>query len=304
MYDIIIPTASKDASFLHLVFEYIRKNLKEADLIYVITNRSCFNIIQKCDLNHFNVVLLDENELIPNLSFMRVQQILLSQDVHIRVGWYFQQFLKMAFALTKYAKDYYLTWDSDTLPLNHISFFDDNKRPLFTMKAEFNQPYFDTIQKLLGFGKLASFSFIAEHMMFSCNIMKELINRIDSSNSKGSDWVEKILFACDDLQEPCFSEFETYGTYVWKYYPNMYGTQKLNTFRSAGIIKGRHIDSYCLERMALDLDTASFELFDKPPLQYRFDYYTHIWRQRFHQLKGRSIRSIYKLIMNRLRRNQ
>lgn len=302
MYDIIIPTASKDASFIRLVFEYIRKNLKEADIIYVITNRSCFNKIQKYDLKHYNVILLDENELIQSLSFERIQKILLSQDVHIRVGWYFQQFLKMAFALTKYAKDYYLTWDSDTLPLNHISFFDDKERPLFTMKAEFNQPYFDTLQKLLGFGKLAPFSFIAEHMIFNSNIMKELINRIETNNSKGSDWVEKILFACADLQEPCFSEFETYGTYVWKLHPNMYGVQKLNTFRSAGIIKGRHIDSYCLERMALDLDTASFELFDKPPFQYRFDYYAHIWRQRFRQLKGRSIRSTYNLILNWLRR--
>ena len=303
MYDIIIPTASKDVGFIHLVFEYIRKNLKEADIIYVITNRSCFNKIQKYDLKHFNVILLDENELIQSLSFERIQKILLSQDVHIRVGWYFQQFLKMAFALTKYSKDYYLTWDSDTLPLNHISFFDDKERPLFTMKAEFNQPYFDTLQKLLGFGKLAPFSFIAEHMMFNSNIMKELINRIETNNSKGSDWVEKILFACTDLQEPCFSEFETYGSYVWKFHPNMYGVQKLNTFRSAGIIKGRHIDSYCLERMALDLDTASFELFDKPPFQYRFDYYAHIWRQRFRQLKGRSIRSTYNLILNWLRRN-
>lgn len=301
-YDIIIPVAKKDISFVPRVIQYIRKNLPEADIVYIITNRTCFEYFNKKNIKRLGTVLIDENEMLPHLNFRRINKILLDSDVHVRAGWYFQQFLKMAFAKTQYARKYYLSWDADTLPLNHILFFEGGK-PLFTKKNEYNKPYFDTLQKLLGLGKIADFSFIAEHMMFDRDIVIELLNKIEQCDVIGSDWIDKILNACDDLENPCFSEFETYGTYVLSNYPDMYGYQKLNTFRAAGIIKGRHIDDYRLERMSLDLDTASFEVFDKPLFPYGFEYYKDIWQHRYRQLKGRSIINIvcwlYKRIKNK-----
>lgn len=299
-YDIIIPVAKKDISFVPRVIQYIRKNLSEADTVYIITSKNCFNYFNKKNIKQLGAVLVDENEMLFNLNFKRIYKILLDNDVHVRAGWYFQQFLKMGFAKTQYAKKYYLSWDADTLPLNHINFFEDGK-PLFTMKYEYNKPYFDTLEKILDLHKIADFSFIAEHMMFDKDIMIELLRKIEQCSVPGTDWIEKILNACEDLENPCFSEFETYGTYVMTYYPDMYGYNKLNTFRAAGIIMGRHIDDYRLERMSLDLDTASFEVFDKPLFPYRFEYYKDIWLHRYKQLKGRSIKNIICFLIKKLK---
>ena len=300
-YDIIIPVAKKDIGFVHRVLQYIRKNLIDAETVYLITNESCFSVLRKNGVEQFGAVLINENKMLSGLSFGRIQKSLLSRDVHIRVGWYFQQFLKMGFAKTSYAKQYYLSWDSDTIPLNNISFFKDGK-PLFTMKQEYNKPYFDTLKKILNLEKSVDFSFIAEHMMFNKDIMNEMLNKINLSKVYGQDWIEKILNACDNLENPCFSEFETYGTYVWNYYPEMYGLHKLNTFRAAGIIKGRYIDDYNLSRMALDLDTASFELFDKPLFPYNIPFYMDVWSRRWQQIKTRSYVESIRFIYRRLKK--
>lgn len=119
----------------------------------------------------------------------------------------------------------------------------------------------------MGFGKLVDFSFIAEHMMFNVSIVKEMLETIaKEKKSNGETWVEKIMLACDfsDKRGNLFSEFETYGNYCIKYHPELYGTRQLNTFRAAGLISGRHITKKSLERLALDVSIASFELQDAP----------------------------------------
>lgn len=298
-YDIIIPVAKKEVGFIPKVLVYIRKNLPEVDTIFLITNKDCFYYLERKKIGEYGASLIDENNMLPNLSFKRVYQNLLSRDVHIRAGWYFQQFLKLGFAQTKYAKKYYMSWDADTLPLNHIDFF-KGEQPLFAKKNEYNEPYFVTLHKILGLNKVADFSFIAEHMMFNKDIVNEMLNKISECTVEGNDWVDKILNACDNLMYPCFSEFETYGTYVLTNYPNMYGYHKLNTFRSAGIIKGRHIDDYRLNKMALDIDIASFELFDKPIFPYSYSYYIHIWHRRWNQMKNRSFKRLLSFVIGKL----
>ncbi|MEI3192244.1 MAG: DUF6492 family protein [Lachnospiraceae bacterium] len=56
-----------------------------------------------------------------------------------RSGWYFQQFLKFGYAQVC-EDEYYIVWDSDTVPLHPISHFQDGK-PVFTKKEEMEPPY-------------------------------------------------------------------------------------------------------------------------------------------------------------------
>ena len=266
-FDVLIPVASKDTSFVKNVVTYINKFIMGCDNIYIVTNKKNFGRLSH--LHKFtNVVLLDENELVPELNFGIVHECMKKKGERRPncVGWYFQQLLKFAFSKSKWAKEYYLTWDADTLPLNSISFFDDGQ-PLFTKKIENHEPYFITMNRILGFGKLVDYSFIAEHMMFKVSVVKEMLVAItDFSKSDGDTWVEKIMLACDfsDKRGSLFSEFETYGNYCIKYHPELYGTRQLNTFRAAGLISGRHITKKSLERLALDVSIASFEPQDAP----------------------------------------
>ncbi len=257
------------------------------DKIYVITSLVNFRNLET-SISKYNIVLLDENNMCPGLSYTSVDKIMKSKGVYTRTGWHFQQFLKMGFALSKFAGEYYLSWDADTLALSSISFFDKEEKPLFTMKKEFHKPYFDTMRKLIGLYKTADFSFIAEHMMFKTSYMKELLSAIEHSNNQGNSWYEKILNASVDLLYPGFSEFETYGTYVLVNHPGSYGTQLLSTFRGAGMIKGRWIDDKSIEQLAYDFDTASFEMFSNPPFPYNLPNIKATWKRRWTQVINRN----------------
>lgn len=265
-YDVLIPVAKKDTSFVSNVVTYINRYLIGCENIYIVTNQDNFKRLHALTGKETNVILLDENALMPELNFGIVAECMKKKGAgkEDRVGWYFQQLLKFAFAKSQYAKEYYLTWDADTIPLTPISFF-DGETPLFTKKIEHHKPYFVTLNRILGFGKLVDFSFIAEHMIFKVPIVKEMLDAIVAyPTSEGNNWVEKIMFACHFApgQGPYFSEFETFGNYCTKYHPSLYQTRQLNMFRSAGMIRGRHINEKLLNRLAFDLNVASFEPFD------------------------------------------
>jgi hypothetical protein len=211
-------------------------------------------------------IIIDENELVEGLTYDTIRKTLVKHNSNQRVGWYFQQFLKMGFALSKYVEnDYYLSWDSDTLPLKPIEMFDYDEHPFFTMKSEYHQPYFNSLNRLLGIGKTNKKSYIAEHMLFNKNIMKELLYTIEKSNISGERWYEKIINSMD-FNEPCgFSEFETYGTFCLHNYPSLYRERELSCFRYGGFIQGRLISRKVLEKLSFDISIVTFEPYHNPP---------------------------------------
>lgn len=149
-YDVIIPIATKDAFFIHRTIKYILMNLKEAGFIYIISNRKNFKFLKTVVKKNTHIVLLDENELLEGLTFQSVKEVLLKYNAGQMTGWYFQQFLKLGFAKSKYAKTYYLSWDADTIPLGSICFEQDGKL-VFDVKKEFHKPYFVPLQKNIAF---------------------------------------------------------------------------------------------------------------------------------------------------------
>lgn len=263
-FDVIIPVAKKDLCFIRWVVKYVRMNIIGLSYIYIITNKKNIHYLKNI-LDDDKIKILDEDSIASGLTFNGVMECLLEKDENLKslTGWYFQQFLKYAFALSNYSNEYYLSWDADTLPLNKIHFFEAGK-PLFTKKIEYHEPYFHTMKKLLGYGRLVDFSFIAEHMLFNRVIVRDLIKQVTSSNVKGTNWMEKIINGCnfEEKSRNLFSEFETYGNFCKKKYPNFYGLQQLNTFRSAGMIRGRFISENILKKLAIDVDIASFEIRD------------------------------------------
>lgn len=118
--DLVICVAYKNCFFLKKNIPFINKNLSP-EHIYVITKFSNFSLLEGIA---DNLKLLDENALIGGLSYAAVRKVLKSHLGINLVGWYFQQFLKMGFALTSFAKEEYLVWDADTIPLNHVDFKD------------------------------------------------------------------------------------------------------------------------------------------------------------------------------------
>ena len=126
-------------------------------------------------------------------------------------------------------------------------------------------PYFATINRLFN-GEVQRFdtkvSFIAEHMIFDCSIVKEIITKIQKNSLLiGNSWWEKILRAIDpaDLIGSGFSEFETYGNYVFKFHPDLVKLRSLRTLRQGAYFLGNSPSCEQLDWAGNGFDIVSIE---------------------------------------------
>ncbi len=71
-YDVIIPMAFNELMFIDKALPYIEQNLIDADKIYLITNKRYFGKLEKLTRRHPRYVILDENELVPGMTFSSV----------------------------------------------------------------------------------------------------------------------------------------------------------------------------------------------------------------------------------------
>ena len=302
MYDIIIPVGEKDVSFVPRVVNLITRCLSGVEHIYILTNQKYIVGISRKLRAYSQCVVLDENNLIEGLSFEGVKNLISRHaPQHVSItGWYFQQFLKLGFALSKYCKVYYLSWDADTLPLAPIVFFESD-HILYNPKSENHVNYFSTMESLLGFGRIVDHSFISESIMFSSKIVREMIADIEKAPVEGDNWISKIINACDMEQSvQAFSEFETYGNYCSIKYPELYQQRHLNTFREAGMICGRQISEKRLLKMSFDLDMASFEMQDMPCFPYNIPNLIFKYKIAFKKFSKMPLGQITKIILSKM----
>lgn len=222
-YNVIIPIASGDFEtvrcFLPRLSEYL-----PAKKIILIGNKEVREKIE--NVSNSMIGFLAESELIEIDSVRDIiaERTKENEKAVKRAGWYLQQFLKMKYSLIC-EDEYYLVWDSDTLPLDKLEIFEEGC-PVFHLKTEYWPAYFRTISTILPeFEKSIGESFIAEHMLINCKIMRELLTEIESNEKiLGNTFYEKILNGIEicDIAGSGFSEFETYGTYCLKKYPGTY----------------------------------------------------------------------------------
>lgn len=177
-----------------------------------------------------------------------------------RAGWYLQQFLKLAAAAEPGAA-WRLVWDGDTLPLRPLRLFSEGStpQPLLAPREDRHEPYFRTIERLLGSGEFAPHSFIHEHLLMRSDLVVRLLDGI-SAGAVGS-WPQRVLAAIDDhdLVPSGFSEFETYGTFVHRLDPAHYGLRLLRSTREAMVVLGPSPSAANLMALSQRCDLATFE---------------------------------------------
>ncbi len=265
---VIIPTITKDYIRMRdLVPQRLFRYLPVKELIFIGNDELCDMVVKdKSDkYSGLNVTCLNEDELIKKQPIVeRITERVRSVDdellLRLRPGWYYQQFLKMAF-YNRSEEDYYASWDMDTVPLRKIDLFDEGGSPIFGMKSEYNPGYFKTIENLLSLKKNTEGSFISEHMMFSKACMGELIDYIEKSANESEDFAGRIIDCVDeDYITLGFSEFETYGTFVTDRHPDMYSYRKFDSFRRGSwFVNVKDVTGEDLEWFAADYDAVTFE---------------------------------------------
>ena len=162
------------------------------------------------------VNFIPEDSLIPGVT----KEILSALDLPEfprAAGWYFQQFLKMHYSYISPEEEYYLIWDSDTIPLRKLEFFSATGRMLLTKAEEFHKPYFETYANLLGEDAQRNFSMISQHMIVRKSRMREMIERFGDPDVP---WPMSVMQKLTPLGGNRFSEYETYGHYMKAYHPD------------------------------------------------------------------------------------
>jgi len=257
--DVVAACLKRDLPLLSLAYKNLQRFVSMKQL-HVITARR--------DFAHFEnvlgreVVLLDENEMIPGVTLQALKVIPLARFSQ-GPGWYFQQLLKFQFAFHKPEDDHYLIWDADTVPLRPLPLFDAQGRMLLTKAEEFHRPYFQTYEKILGRPARREFSFIAQHMLIRKSILRELLGEIEHHCPGTENWAWKIMRNLAGEGSNRFSEYETYGHYLKEKHPGLAVFRDLPWLRRGASECGRHPSAAALERLGETYFYASFEESEK-----------------------------------------
>lgn len=265
-FEIIIPIAKTDIEALKNSLPYIHGQFQNRK-ISIIANKEIEKEFGKFEYLNF----IDENEMIDGLNFIKVKELLYKRypKSQRRTGWYFQQFLKLGYAYISNC-DYYLSWDSDTLPLVGKKMFDDKDRPYLDcvecVKEDY--PYFETIKKIWPDGTVKNTfnkSFITEHMMFNVKIVRCMLNEIlNNDGLEGKTFFEKIINAIpvEYLNLSGFSEFETYAAFVISKKQDEYVIRNWKNLRHGKIFFGDNPSGQELNWAKEKFDVVSIEDFD------------------------------------------
>lgn len=263
-YDVLILTTAKDFQRVQDNYPRMVQSFAPREII-IIGNKDVQTLVEASDVRD-RVRFMDENEILPFEEVHSVMQNALQTEEPLRAmtGWYYQQFLKMQYSCIC-QDDYYLVWDGDTVPCRPLSMFQEGTGiPYLDLKHECHEEYFHTIGRILpGMHKIIQKSFISEHMLINCGIMRAMLQEIEANGDlPGESFFEKIIAAIprEKLRSNSFSEFETYGTYVAFRHLGAYSLRDWHSFRYGSMFfHPEQMTDEDYDWLGRDFDAISFE---------------------------------------------
>jgi hypothetical protein len=212
MIDVFVPAHPKDLEILPecvaAVRRYLRPRVNRVVVVSGPLDADAMRMLNRCNAEH-----LDESSL-PGL-FPRSEMREFCWQGLDRTGWYFQQLAKWAVRKCSTTPDYFVV-DADTVLTRKMRVVSQG-RYVLGRAEQYNEPYFRTIEKLLGFYPPRQRSFIVDYMILSVSCVDDLIGKIEQ-RVPGKKWHEIIVDAIDPNVKSSFSEFETYGRYMSKFH--------------------------------------------------------------------------------------
>lgn len=250
----------RDLAILELATQRLRKLVPFRALCVLAPDKDCQEMRARLGPE---VRIVPEDEFIPGMTLGQVRQFK-APAFPRAAGWYFQQFLKLQYALVEPEDDYYLIWDADTVPLRPLRFFDEQGRMLLTRATEHHAPYFETYRRLLGEEPHRECSFIAQHLLVQKSVARELLGRIEQRIAGEGNWAWKILRSLPETGDNLFSEYETYGHYLKNHHRERVVLMERPWLRDGTRwTGGRMPTAKDLEILARDYEFVAFERMDR-----------------------------------------
>lgn len=232
--DIVIPTLGQDLELLETsikstsLLRHIIKN------IYIVApwsqKLSNFCIDHSC-------ILIDESTVLPYTKD-KLGYIVSGKD---RNGWLFQQLLKIS-SDSFVQSENYLVLDSDTVIVSPYSFISRSKF-IFQESTEWNAEYFKMFERMFGYRAKNKLSFVCHMMIFNKSLLTELKQELYEKHHKS--WDAVIIDNINHNQYSGFSEFETYGNWMYIHHKN-----KINKvpFYNQSITRDKLVDISKIQR--------------------------------------------------------
>lgn len=208
--DVLIPAIEKDLETLPYVIDAVIKQVKHPIGQILIVAPKLKSIMELCKRK--GCKFIDENKVLP----------ITKKDIHYRSkkwersGWMLQQLLKMS-GDTLCTSKYFLVIDADTVLIRpHI--FRTDKKTVFYCRNWSQPEYFKTYSRLLGIKPTSPSSFVTHYMLFNKSKLAKLKKTIKSKHQ--TSWYSAILSKMDKTKQFAFSEFETYGNFLYSLNPD------------------------------------------------------------------------------------
>ncbi len=204
-----------------------------------------------------------------------------------RVHWLFQQFVKIN-AIARSGldnNDVVVIWDADTIPLRDIHFVEAGTGRLMCYHGtERHLPYFQTMESLLGFGRVTEVSFIAQCLPLKVGWLRDLLAEIE--HRAGQPYAEAVLSCLPGLSGAEFSEYEMIGTWMFRQHPQSVIFKKRNHWIREG-------SSFFPDNLSGFLARSLFSIFST-----RYDFVAiESWKSES------CVKRIYSAVTRRLGRN-
>lgn len=262
-YKIVIPVYWGHLDVIQVGISYIQKYLEPKEIV-LLGPKSMEKELPKRE----GVSYRDGNSVCPGMSKESVLACITScadgtKLYERRAGWYFQQFLKMAYA-THCEESNYLVWDADLIPFRSLKFYENGKYNLYSGGSHHIE-YYEVMERLFGRQVTPSRAetYVESFMLIDTACMRELVAMIEQRDSlEGTAFWEKIIHAIkpNKLDSQAFSEFETYGEFMALYHPDkIQSHDRLIRSSSGRRFLGKNPQPEMLDWVGQDLEAISFE---------------------------------------------
>lgn len=207
--DVLIPAIEKDSGTLPYVIDAIRKHVKHPIGSIMIVSPNSQKIKNIC--RHKGCRFINETAVLP----------ITKKHIHYRSrkwdksGWLYQQLLKLG-GDSLGSQKFYLVIDADTVLIRPHRFRTDGKTVFYCRNWSQNE-YFKTYKKLLGTKASSPVSFVTHYMLFDKSKLAKLKKAIEARHH--TSWYRAIIRQSDKSKPFAFSEFETYGNFLYSRSP-------------------------------------------------------------------------------------
>ena len=209
--DVLIPAIEKDLVTLPYVIKSVKRHVKHPiGHIFIVSPRRQRMVafcrrMKKCRF-------VDENTVLP----ITKKNITYRSKRWERSGWLFQQLLKLSGDKVCTTNNF-LVIDADTVLIRpHV--FTVGKKTVFYSRNWSQPEYFKTYRRLLGKQPTAPSSLVTHYMLFNRSKLSKLKRHIEAKHQ--TSWYAAILRNMDKSKQFAFSEFETYGNFIYAQDPS------------------------------------------------------------------------------------